>query len=318
MVTRFPYWDISWLVAVTLTLGSAVWVLNGFFVFLPLAQPDTEFPGEITAAGGWSALVGASIFFAGSLLLMLEALNTNRTGCFAWAVRRVVGNGSSEECAYPSLCQHHHHLNHNNLREQHDGSKSEPEDGPLSLLDNPGSAHYEWLWIPTWQDIKTFHIYETAFIACSIQLCAAFIYWATKFLGIPPLSEQLPDPVLTGAYYSPAILGGIGFCASSLLFMLETQSFWYMPAPEILGWHVGFWKLLGSLGFTVSAALGPAKEYNGQIEFYAGLATFCGSFSILIGSLIQWYESLDKRPVIQEGTHRWSEWQADSSNGARG
>lgn len=37
-----------------------------------------------------------------------------------------------------------------------------------------------------------------------------------------------------------------------ILFMLETQSKWYIPAPGVLGWHIGFWNLIGALGFTVA------------------------------------------------------------------
>lgn len=36
-----------------------------------------------------------------------------------------------------------------------------------------------------------------------------------------------------------------------LLFMLETQPKWYIPAPRVLGWHIGFWNLVGAFGFTV-------------------------------------------------------------------
>ena len=34
--------------------------------------------------------------------------------------------------------------------------------------------------------------------------------------------------------------------------MLETQPKWYVPAWEVLGWHIGFWNLIGAFGFTVS------------------------------------------------------------------
>ena len=36
-----------------------------------------------------------------------------------------------------------------------------------------------------------------------------------------------------------------------ILFMLETQRAWYLPAFKVLGWHIGFWNLVGALGFTV-------------------------------------------------------------------
>lgn len=46
--------------------------------------------------------------------------------------------------------------------------------------------------------------------------------------------------------------------------------------------------------------LGPAYGNSGA-EYQASLATFWGSWSFLIGSMVQWYESLDKYPVEVEG-----------------
>ena len=82
----------------------------------------------------------------------------------------------------------------------------------------------------------------------------------------------------------------------SLLFMLETQHRWYLPAPTVLGWHIGLWNLIGAFGFTLCGALGPAYANPGA-QFEASLATFWGSWAFLIGSLVQWYESLDTHPV---------------------
>ena len=72
MGTEFPYWDVSWLVAIIFTLGSAVWVINAFFSYLPLAQPGTFFHNEVLVGGGVSAFIGATIFEIGSVLLMIE------------------------------------------------------------------------------------------------------------------------------------------------------------------------------------------------------------------------------------------------------
>ncbi|KAJ6137588.1 hypothetical protein N7471_004074 [Penicillium samsonianum] len=35
MVTYVPYWDVSYLVAMSFTIGSAIFIVNGFFVWLP-------------------------------------------------------------------------------------------------------------------------------------------------------------------------------------------------------------------------------------------------------------------------------------------
>ena len=82
MTMQYPYWDVSWLVATTFTLGSVVWVINAFFAYLPLAQPSTSFTDEVLVGGGITAFVGATIFEIGSVLLMIEAVNENRAGCF--------------------------------------------------------------------------------------------------------------------------------------------------------------------------------------------------------------------------------------------
>ena len=113
MATQFPYWDISWLVAVMFTLGSCVWVINAFFVWLPLVDPSTEFKNEILTGGGVTAFVGATIFEVGSVLLMFEAVNENRGGCFGWALENVwSGNVGEEEIVKvrpdKDGCLHHH------------------------------------------------------------------------------------------------------------------------------------------------------------------------------------------------------------------
>lgn len=113
MFTLFPYWDVSYLVAVTFTCGSLIWVLNAFFVYLPSVQPQTEFEDEILVAGGVTAFLGATVFEIGSVLLMLEAVNENKAGCFGWALAKVIRGHVGHQREYkvhPDLgvCMHHH------------------------------------------------------------------------------------------------------------------------------------------------------------------------------------------------------------------
>ena len=53
------------------TLGSAVWVINGFFVFLP----SFGYFGANASVIGWTAFVGGTIFEVGSYFMVVEALN---------------------------------------------------------------------------------------------------------------------------------------------------------------------------------------------------------------------------------------------------
>lgn len=108
MFTTYPYWDVSYLVAVIFTLGSVVWVFNAFFVWLPLAAPSTEFNGEETTAGGWTAFLGATIFEIGSILLMIEAVNENKTDCFGWALEEALEENGMMRLKPSNDCGHHH------------------------------------------------------------------------------------------------------------------------------------------------------------------------------------------------------------------
>ena len=68
--------------------GSAIFVMSGFFYWMPLVAPSTEFPAENTIAGGVTAFVGATMFTIGGVLLIVEATNENQTGCFGWALEQ--------------------------------------------------------------------------------------------------------------------------------------------------------------------------------------------------------------------------------------
>jgi hypothetical protein len=52
MFTYYPIWDISFDVAFVFTIGSVIWVINAFFVWLPLLRPDSEFKNEELYGGG--------------------------------------------------------------------------------------------------------------------------------------------------------------------------------------------------------------------------------------------------------------------------
>lgn len=109
MFSTYPYWDVSYLVAVIFTLGSAVWCINAFFVWLPLQDPSTEFPDEIVTAGGITAFLGATIFEIGSVLLMIEAVNENRSDCFGWALEEALEESGLIRIRPDNKCKHHHH-----------------------------------------------------------------------------------------------------------------------------------------------------------------------------------------------------------------
>lgn len=284
MFTTYPYWDVSYLVAVIFSLGSVIWVINAFFVFLPLVQPRTEFEGEASVAGGWTAFIGATVFELGSVLLMLEAVNENRTGCFGWAIEKVEEEGlgllvrreGKDGCG-------HHHANKGNFvgkgvktsTEKNMGHNEVDGEQDVGKYGENGPKEKSWQWWPSWHDLTTHYIFELGFLACSAQMFGATVFWISGFTALPYIYDKFPSQgAIDGGYWVPQIVGGSGFITSGLLFMLETQDKWYRPAFKVLGWHIGLWNLIGALGFTVSRSIPRLVSSNADpcFSFAAPLA----------------------------------------------
>lgn len=177
----------------------------------------------------------------------------------------------------------------------------------MASKNHPTSTGRTWTWWPTAHELRTHYIREVGFLACAAQMFGASVFWISGFTALPGVNNLLSKPALNGAYWSPQVIGGTGFIVSGLLFMLETQQKWYLPAPTVLGWHIGMWNLIGAVGFTLCGALGYASG-DSKVAYESSLATFWGSWAFLIGSLIQWFESLDKHPVnIEMGGGRVSD-----------
>ncbi|KIW08247.1 uncharacterized protein PV09_01174 [Verruconis gallopava] len=295
MLTHYPYWDISWLVAFIFTWGSIIWVINAFFVWLPLEKPSTEFKNEVLTGGGITAFIGATVFELGSIFLMLEAVNENHEGCFGWAVKEVIDGRRKILDLRPGrdTCTHHHPNRKNLFGKGYTNNhmRSSDEENSVPTMANKRS----WTWWPSWNDLKTHYFHELGFLACSAQMFGATIFWISGFTALPGILNHLSPGLENGIYWTPQVIGGSGFIVSGTLFMIETQKKWYMPALDTLGWHIGFWNLIGGVGFTLCPAFG--YDTRSWAQYQASLSTFWGSWAFLIGSLIQLYESLQKYPV---------------------
>ena len=300
MLTYYPIWDVSYMVAQWFTWGSVVWVINSFLVWLPSVRPSSAFPGEATNGGGISAFIGATIFEIGSVFLMIEAVNENRTQCFGWAFHEALEeNGLLSLLPSNDNCTHHHPNKKNlvgNRKLPATGDTTQKPAAPKKFAE--AKLRETWIWFPSLHELRHHYIREIGFLACSAQFLAATIFWISGFTALPSIQSSLSQPAIDGAYWAPQVIGGTGFIVSSLLFMIETQSAWWKPAPRVLGWWVGAWNLVGAIGFTMSGAFGYWKGSKGEYE--AGLATFWGSWAFLIGSVAQWYESLVKHPVERD------------------
>ncbi len=100
---------------------------------------------------------------------------------------------------------------------------------------------------------------------------------------------------------------------SALLLMLEVQRAWWCPAFKDIGWHIGFWNLVGAVGFMICGAFGYSSqsrwvEQSAISTFWGGskrsrreghtenLMRGAGSWAFLIGSIMQLYEVVWREP----------------------
>ena len=259
-----------------------------------------------------TAFVGATIFELGSVLLMLEAVNENRADCFGWALEEVLEDElslSGHHHASPRRtvmkirrhderreCSHSHTVHSSWLR-GNDGNAvgaRDDDEGIDHAGSNTGSGEQQrqqqqqqpprraWAWWPTGYELRTHYLRDVGFLACAAQTLGATVFWISGFTGLPGVLDRLSVPAgEDGAYWTPQVVGGTGFIVSSVLFMLECQRRWYLPAPGVLGWHIGLWNLVGALGFTLCGALGFAID-DPPYEWASAMATFVGSWAFLV------------------------------------
>jgi len=293
MATECPYWDVSYLVAVSFTVGCLLFIACGLFYWLPLVDSRYKFPGESTIVGGVLAFVGATLFQIGAVLLVFEACNEDKAGCFGWALHQALHEMESNEHGIPHGgmvlaredpvgCHHHH--------QRRRGEKSSA---------NGSSSKMRWRWWPSWYEFKTHYVCEIGFVASASLSLGATIFYVSGICALPGIYENMSVGVARGVYWLTYLVGGILFIFSSALYMLETQPNWYTPAPRVLGWHIGFWNMIGSVGWTLSASFGYCTaswcEYQGE------LTLLWASVAFFIGSALLWYEALEKYPVENPG-----------------
>ena len=160
--------------------------------------------------GGITAFIGATIFELGSVLLMLEAVNENREGCFGWVVERVMREGK-ERWRWRSGGGRCRRCRKGKMVGKLDGAGEE-----LGVDEKVGEGEVElWQWWPSLHDLRTHYVHELGFLACAAQLFGASVFWISGFTALPGVIDKLSQGLLDGIYWTPQIVGGTGFIVSS-------------------------------------------------------------------------------------------------------
>lgn len=282
MCTTFPYWDMAFWVAFGYTLGSAIWVINGCFAWIPVAYPQTEFPGEVKYGVGITSFLGVLCFEFPAVIAYLEAVNE---GSFSGsAMRRFLGGREDQQKALVDAKLHalfghlwptpqkdrameHAEALANAVDPEAGWATRDRKERPGSIYP-PGMApaprrgamdfgieqgettdYSAFRWLPTWMNFKNHYVYDIGFLACTIQLIGATIFMITGIVALPGILDSLEHWQENACYWIPQMVASACFITASLLFTLETQERWWKPQPNVLGWWIGMWALVGSIGF---------------------------------------------------------------------
>lgn len=307
MFTRFPWRDMSWMVGVTFAIGSAFFIVNGFFLLLPLTNPSTNFDSELYWTGATS-LVGGVIFILGGFAGILEALNLNRGGQVT-VIEGIVVDGDTSDMEMKSDEEAQRQIN-KAVAPFRDSTMDFPlrqtrtlpsNNSPISSAANNNSnattatlpALYgssAFIFWPNTPQLRTIYFRDLCFIAAIIQSIGTFIFMIAIITAFPGVIDLTNVTLFYTANLLPATLGGVLFITASVLQMITTQPNWYTPRPSSVEWHVGFWNVIGSIGFTLAGALFYLGTTVGSIQ--ASAASLWGSCAFMVGGLLQWYVAM--------------------------
>ena len=284
MFATFPYWDMAFWSGWSYTIGSALFVIDGALSWGPLAFPSTEFEGESTYGVPLCFFFGALFYQIGAVMAYLEAVND---GSFhGSAMRRLLDGHEDDQKKMLDEKIHgffghmipHPHKHHDEETAEHVANSVDPEAGwktknirrerPGSIYptgkapaprrggmdlgeaeEGESSTYLTWRWWPSWEALKTHHVYEIGFLACAIQLFGVTLYGVTAIVILPGIFGSLSPWQELAAYWVPQVVAAACFLIASIMFLLETQSSWWKPEPKVMGWWIGFWSTVGSVGF---------------------------------------------------------------------
>ncbi|EME80961.1 uncharacterized protein MYCFIDRAFT_26072 [Pseudocercospora fijiensis CIRAD86] len=297
MISTFPYWDMAFWSGWSYTIGSALFICDGVLAWYPVAHGEDSMSETAKKyAGPLSFFFGAIFYQIGAVAAYLEAVND---GSFHGSAMRRLLHGHDDDNKKLLDEKIHNFFSHLNPAHRHHGTSPAPRRGAVDMGREEGdtSIYMSWRWWPTWHALRTHHVYEIGYLACAIQLFGVTLYGVTAIVVLPGILDSLEWWQELGAYWYPQVIAAACFLIASLMFMLETQEKWYKPEPKVLGWWVGAWATVGSVGFELIAIFGILAHTRGWAEYQSDLSTIWGSSAYFMCSVLQWYEAVNKNPI---------------------
>lgn len=318
--------NISWWIAIIFCLGTVCWVVSGHIFMWP-------FP-NLTAAEyaiGYIELAGILLFDVGCYLLVLEALNEDFDLTCGVQIYEMKGqkimsgtkNGSLEHLQ----CTDEHALKNGVLCRN---KQKEYVDRYIDLKENsknctmsklyayiPNKKRVDWT-----QDVATeaplsadactcvrpkwrwwgWDFHYVGYTAAFLLAFGCFLFTIAVITALPGVVDEGQWQVQQALIWAPQTIGSACFVLSGLLYTLEEQDVWYLPALNRIGWHASFFNLLGGIGFLLSSIFGYLANWKGNgpvcCQFWGtAFNAFYGNWAFMVGSLLLLLEVENKDPI---------------------
>jgi hypothetical protein len=140
-------------------------------------------------------------------------------------------------------CKHHHQR-----RRQTDSAKQRQK--------QQLQADRKWTWCPSWLELKTHCFHEIGFVASVAMSVNATVFYVCGICTLPPIYNNMSQGAIEGVYYLTYLVSGVFFVISSDCMCLRPSRLGKSPSPHLLGWHIGVWNLIGSVGWALAASFG--------------------------------------------------------------
>lgn len=239
------------------------WCINGtlFFVFFT----TTTLP--FTNSEAATAFLGGTLFIVGAYLGWVESMNPARDAEFGWEVdlaTKCVATSPPRTVRLLSLLLLirtliEPHSDHKALgRHRRHFGKHRPSASTQTAGDVPSQTKLvvrtpstssstispetaPWKWYGTYPSL--------AYIANTVQLFGASIFWVSTLCGLPgilPLSGASGGPeqqgslerLWVGLYWACQVVGAPCFVFAGACFCIEVQDKWWKPKPTSIGWQM--------------------------------------------------------------------------------
>ena len=254
--------------------------------FSRLMQSSSQ---HVIDAIGWSGFAGGTCFWIGAYLSVVESLNLNQNLLYGTELVKAVGKVKLDV-----LYRYDRGAGGVGGVDGEDDSDDKDDKDVYCHRDASGETvcRAPWRWVGYSNTI--------GFWASFIQFIGATLFEVAVICGIPGVIGPNQWQVQQVFIWTMQTVGSVAFIVSSWIMMIEEQDNLWKPKLGRMGWESGFWNLIGSWGFLLSAVFGYLANWEGRGVVCCQLggtavSTYWGSWAFMIASAALYYEVENKK-----------------------